>query len=62
MEQKDPLTQKFSLICLSFAVLFAAVGVLACLSSIGLGWKVPIAFATGGAALLYAFIAWKCRP
>lgn len=61
MEKKDYMERNFSILCLGIAVLFAAVGVLACLSSIDLSWKVLTGFTAGGATLIYAFLAWQCR-
>lgn len=55
------MERNFSILSWGIAVLFAAVGVLACFSSLDLGWKVLIGFAAGGATLIYAFLAWQCR-
>jgi len=61
MKKEDYMERNFCFLCWGIALLFAAVGVLACLSSIDLSWKVLTGFTTGGATLIYAFIAWRCR-
>jgi hypothetical protein len=49
------------MLCLGIATLFATVGTLAEFSSMGTTGKAITEMISGSAAIIYAFIAWRCR-
>ena len=61
MKKEDYTAKKFSLLCLGIAALFATVGILAEFSSMGIVGKAITEMISGSAAIIYAFIAWRCR-
>jgi len=61
MKKEDYVAKTFSMLCLGIATLFATVGILAEFSSMGIVGKAITEMISGSAAIIYAFIAWRCR-